>query len=260
MASGLRIFRWAGVARRRKHRHFFAVSAIPAQHYSTYADGIKKFQQARKKMAAANVVADKRTGRTTAAAARTPLAERYAASQYVAPRESTIPDGPMATMAERQIERAMREGDFDNLPGEGKPLQQAPLKNWMPSASERGTDAMLKVMGNANVRLESAVARDALRDALAAARAALDAALARAGGNAAHRAVAEARTRAFRDPKHGLHALVERYNQHCLTESVRFGKQLNHARGPVDEDAEVRAAVARFGGQQDDGRGRRKEG
>ena len=150
MASGLRIFRWAGVARRRKHRHFFAVSAIPAQHYSTYADGIKKFQQARKKMAAANVVADKRTGRATA---RTPLAERYDASQYVAPRESTIPDGPMATMAERQIERAMREGDFDNLPGEGKPLQQAPLKNWMPSASERGTDAMLKVMGNANVRL-----------------------------------------------------------------------------------------------------------
>ena len=46
--------------------------------------------------------------------------------------------------------------------------------------------------------------------------------------------------------------VLQRYNNHCLTESVQFGKQLNVARGAVDEEAFVRDAVARFRGDDDD--------
>ena len=88
----------------------------------SYAASIRNFKRTRdaqrKKVAAATAVAEKR--------ASTPLRERYEAASYVSPRESTVADGPAATMAERQIERAMREGEFNNLKGAGKPLSRPP--------------------------------------------------------------------------------------------------------------------------------------
>lgn len=166
--------------------------------------------------------------------------DRLASSQ-IDPAIAANLAGINISPVDRAITQAMREGDFDNLPGKGRPLRENDPNYWNMTSANR---LQSRLLSEHEVRLQSAVILEQRTECLEQARARLDTDLGRhlGQGKALKSFTLRGKTVELFEL---VNAKTKQYNDQTLKETMTFGGSVRASRGAVDLKKELASAAGR---------------